>query len=191
MVLDIRVIDRIMKTDVLVKEAMRAKPLTCKPLITIKRVAEMMREKRVGSSIVVSEGKPIGIITESDILKKVVAEGRDSRKVKVQEVMTTPLVNVDPYVTIEQAMKIMNKHNIRRLPVIEKGRLQGIITEKDIFRMSPTLLEISREWSIIEGVNASKALGATISGKCEECGKLSSDLIELDGRFLCEDCREQ
>ena len=85
----------------------------------------------------------------------------------------------------------MNKHNIRRLPVIEKGRLQGIITEKDIFRMSPTLLEISREWSVIEGVNTSKALGATISGKCEECGKLSSDLMEVDGRFLCEDCREQ
>lgn len=180
-----------MKTDVLVKEAMRTKPLTCTQTVTIRKVAKMMREKRVGSSIVVSGRKPVGIITESDILKKVVAEGKDPNKVLVQDIMTTPLVSIDPYITIEQAMKVMNKHNIRRLPVIEEGKLVGIITEKDIFRISPMLLEMWKEWSVIGGGATSVPLGATISGKCEECGRLSSDLAEVNGRFLCEDCREQ
>ena len=179
-----------MKRDLLVKEAMRTKILTCSPSDTVKKVAKSMRKNKVGSSIVISKRKPIGIITESDILGKVVAEGRDANKVKVEEVMSTPLITIDPYVTIEDAMKIMSKHNIRRLPVVEKGKLTGIVTEKDLFRISPALLEISKEWSLIEGALPTISSQISISGKCEGCGKLSTDLVEIDGKFLCEDCRE-
>ena len=180
-----------MKTEILVKEAMRVKPLICKPDLTIREVAEQMKNRRVGSSIVVSDGKPIGIITERDILRKVVAEGKDVNNVEVKEVMTTPLIGIEPYITLEDAMRVMNKHNIRRLPVMEKGKLVGIITEKDIFLISPALMEIRREWSAIEESEELSKPPATISGKCEECGKISIDLVEVDGKFLCESCREK
>jgi len=180
-----------MSRDVLVKEAMRARPLTCSALITVREVARLMREYRVGSSIITMDNQPIGIVTESDILKKVVAEGRDANKIVVKDIMTSPLIAVDPYITIEDAMKIMNKHNIRRLPVIEEGKLVGIITEKDIFRISPALMEISKEWSTIECETPSAPSASSVSGKCEGCGRLSNDLKEVDGRFLCEDCREE
>ncbi|MCD6411446.1 MAG: CBS domain-containing protein [Thermoplasmata archaeon] len=179
-----------MKAEIIVKEAMKVNPLTCDPNMTIREVAQRMRERKVGSSIVVRGcNQPIGIITESDILKKVVAEGKDANKVLVKEVMSTPLVSIDPYASLEDAMKVMNKHNIRRLPVMEKGRLVGIITEKDIFRISPALIEIRREWSMIESSKEEKDF--FLSGKCEGCGKFSTDLMEVDGVFLCESCREK
>lgn len=179
-----------MKAEVVIREAMRVNPLICEPDVTIREVAQMMRKHRVGSSIVVSSDKPIGIITESDILKKVVAEGKDVNKVLVKDVMTSPLVSIDPYATLEDAMRVMNKHNIRRLPVMEKGKLVGIITEKDIFRISPALLEIRREWSMIES-SKEEEKDFFLSGKCEGCGKFSTDLVEVNGVFLCESCREK
>ena len=180
-----------MRRDLLVKEAMRTRILTCSPSDTVKKVAKCMRKNKVGSSIIMSKKKPIGIVTESDILEKVVAEGKDANKVRVEEIMSTPLITIDPYVTIEDAMKIMSKHNIRRLPVVDKGKLIGIVTEKDLFRISPTLIEISKEWSLIEGALPTASSQISMSGKCEGCGRLSTDLIEVDGRFLCEDCREK
>lgn len=179
-----------MKREILVKEAMRVKILTCSPSDSVKKVAKSMRKNKVGSSIVIDGGKPIGIITESDILEKIVAEGRDASKVKVGDVMSTPLITIDPYITLEDAMKVMNRHNIRRLPVVENGELVGIITEKDIFRLSPALIELSREWSAIEGEPIQEQSQTSLAGKCEGCGKLSTDLVEVDGRYLCEDCRE-
>lgn len=179
-----------MKRDILVKEAMRTKILTCSPSDNVRKVAKDMRKNRVGSSIVLSKNKAIGIVTESDILGKVVAEGRDANRTKVEEIMSTPIITIDPYITIEDAMKIMNKHSIRRLPVVERGKLVGIITERDLFRISPALLEISKEWSLIEGSIPAPSPQVSISGKCEGCGKLSTDLVEVDGRFLCEGCRE-
>ncbi|HEX17067.1 MAG TPA: CBS domain-containing protein [Thermoplasmatales archaeon] len=179
-----------MKREILVREAMRTKILTCSPSDTVQEVAKKMRKNRVGSSVVMSKGKPVGILTESDILEKVVAEGRDASRTKVEEVMSTPLLTIDPYTAIEDAMKVMSKHNVRRLPVVEKGKLIGIITEKDLFRISPTLIEMSKEWSLIEGGIPAPSTQVSISGKCEGCGRLSTDLREVDGRFLCEDCRE-
>jgi len=179
-----------MKRDILVKEAMRVRILTCSPSDSVKSVAKMMRKNKVGSSIVIDKNKPVGIITESDILEKIVAEGKDAGKVKVGDVMSTPLITIDPYITIEDAMRVMNRHNIRRLPVVENGELVGIITEKDIFRISPALIELSREWSAIEGGAVQEPSPSSLAGKCEGCGKLSTDLMEVDGKYLCEDCRE-
>jgi len=134
---------------VLVKEVMRAKVITVEPNATVREAAQLMRKKKVGSVIVV-EDKPVGILTESDIIEKIVAEDKKASDVLVKEIMTSPIIVIDPYIDLEEAMKTMSTCNIRRLPVIENGRLIGIITQKDVLRFSPTLLEISREWSKIE-----------------------------------------
>jgi len=173
---------------VLVKEVMRAKVITVEPNTTVREAAQLMRKKKVGSVIVV-EDKPVGILTESDIIEKIVAEDKKASDVLVKEIMTSPIIVIDPYIDLEEAMKTMSTCNIRRLPVIENGRLIGIITQKDVLRFSPTLLEISREWSKIES-NVPYRKSQIFSGKCEDCGALSTNLREVDGRLLCEDCAE-
>ena len=172
---------------VLVKEAMKANPVTVKTKTTVKEAAELMKKKGIGNCIVVDD-KPLGIITESDILKKVVAEDLKASEVLVEEIMKTPLIVIDPYVEIKEAMKTMSKCNIRRLPVIENGNLIGIITQKDVLRLSPMLLEISREWSNIVERDDAYLKKQVFSGKCEDCGVLSTNLKNVDGRLLCEDC---
>jgi len=173
---------------VLVKEVMRAKVITVEPNTTVREAAQLMRKKKVGSVIVV-EDKPVGILTESDIIEKIVAEDKKASDFLVKEIMTSPIIVIDPYIDLEEAMKTMSTCNIRRLPVIENGRLIGIITQKDVLRFSPTLLEISREWSKIES-NVPYRKSQIFSGKCEDCGALSTNLREVDGRLLCEDCAE-
>lgn len=175
------------KGNVLVKEAMKSNPVTVKPKTSVREAAEIMKKRGIGNCIVV-DNKPVGIITESDILKKVVAEDLKASEVLVEEIMRTPLIVIDPYADIEEAMKTMSKCNIRRLPVIENGELIGIITEKDILRLSPMLLEISREWRDIVGKDESHLKKQIFSGKCEDCGTLSTNLRNVDGRLLCEDC---
>ena len=135
-----------MKKAVIVKEAMKSNPVIVKHTITVLEAAKLMREKKIGNVIVVEKKHPIGILTESDILKKIVAEGKNANEILVEEVMSTPIIVTDPYIPVEEAMKTMGKCNIRRLPVVENGELIGIITHKDITRISPILNEIAREW---------------------------------------------
>jgi len=177
-----------MGREVIVKEAMKTNLAIVKQNVSVLEAAKLMKNRKIGNVIVVEKKQPIGILTESDILKKVVAEGKNAKDVLVKEVMSTPIIVVDPYITLEEAMKTMGNCNIRRLPVIEKDELIGIITQKDISRMSPILHEISREWYDITVSDESHLKKQIFSGKCEDCGVLSANLKNVDGRLLCEDC---
>ena len=177
-----------MTKEVLVKEAMKANPAVVDPLISVIEAAKLMKKRKIGNVIVVQNKYPVGILTESDIIKKVVAEAKNPNDVLVKDVMSTPLLITDPYVTIEDAMKKMSKCNIRRLPVIENNQLVGIITQKDISRISPILHEISHEWHDITTRDESFYKKQIFSGMCEDCNTLSTNLKNIDGRLLCEDC---
>jgi CBS domain-containing protein len=180
-----------MKTDVAIRDVMKRSPVIINPKSTVQDAAKEMKGEGVGSLIVIDSGKPIGIITESDILKKVVAEGLNSSKILVDDIMTSPIITVKPDTTIEEAIKTMGELGIRRLPVVEKGKLLGMTTEKDILQVSPMLLEVVREWaSIAQNEELSYKRGKIFSGKCEECGMLSTRLTNVDGRLICESCNE-
>ena len=177
-----------MSHEVIVKEAMKTNLSIVKPEITVFEAAQMMKKRKIGNVLVVQEKLLIGILTESDIIKKVVAEGKNPQDIKVKNVMTTPVIVTDPYISLEEAMKTMGKCNVRRLPVIEKNNLIGIITQKDISRISPVLHEISREWYDITMRDETYYKKQVFSGKCEDCGILSPNLKNIDGRLLCDDC---
>ena len=174
--------------EVIVKEAMKANPAFVESKISVLEAAKTMKKRKIGNVIVVENKHPIGILTESDILKKVVAEDKSAKEVQVKTVMSTPIIVIDPYVTLEEAMRTMGKCNVRRLPVVENNKLIGIITQKDISRISPVLHEISREWydiTVRDEVHLKKQI---FSGKCEDCGTLSANLKNVNGRLLCDDC---
>jgi len=177
-----------MSGEIIVKEAMKTNLVMVEPKTTVLDAAKIMKKRKIGNVIIVEKERPVGILTESDIIKKVIAEGKNANDVAVKDVMTTPIVVIDPYLTLEEAMKTMGKCNVRRLPVTENNKLIGIITQKDISRMSPILHEISREWHDITVRDETHYKKQIFSGKCEDCGVLSANLRNIDGRLLCDDC---
>ncbi len=109
-------------------------------------VAMMMKKHDVGSVIVVDGKTALGIITERDIVHKVVAGKKDISKVKVDAVMSKPLRVVKPTASIEEAAKAMKSNRIKRLPVInERKELIGILSEGDLVRLLPSIVDLIEE----------------------------------------------
>lgn len=177
-----------MNREVIVKEAMKTNLAIIDPELTVLDAAKLMKKRKIGNVLVVQKKLLIGILTESDIIKKVVAEAKNPKDVKIKDVMTTPVIIIDSFVSLEEAMKTMGKCNVRRLPVVENNELIGIITQKDISRISPVLHDISREWHDITVRDESYYKKQIFSGKCEDCGILSTNLKNSDGKLLCESC---
>ncbi len=121
---------------------------------SLQSAAAKMAERDIGSIVIVQEGKPIGIVTERDFVRRVAALGKDSRTLTVADIMSTPLVTVGPECDINSAAKIMTDNNIKRLPVVEGERLVGIITSFDIAKVmaeeAHPLLQTPRLWFLFK-----------------------------------------
>ncbi len=109
---------------------------------TVSKVARIMKDNQVGSVIILEKNTPVGILTEQDIARKVVAEGKDPKTEKVGDVMCEELVSVESNRDIHEAISLMGNSDIKHLPVIDDGKLEGIITSKDIIRLEPHLIEM-------------------------------------------------
>ncbi len=179
-----------MAPKLLVREAMSSPVVSVPEDSGIIQIAKLMREQKIGSIIVNNhEGQPVGIVTERDIVLRVVADGKSPNNIKAKDVMSSPLRLVNAETGIVDAMRLMDKMNIRRLGVSYKGSLVGIISDRDILRIMPTILEIVRETSKI---NSNEATGRSSTvGYCDRCEMYSTDLRPVDGEFLCEDCRAE
>ncbi|MDD5503093.1 MAG: CBS domain-containing protein [Candidatus Thermoplasmatota archaeon] len=179
-----------------VRDAIVRPPVTVDQEMDVSKAAELMRTVDVGSLMVVDKGKMIGILTEGDILSKVVSKDKQPSKVKVKEIMSRPVVCIEPDMDIVEAAKKMAKLKIRRLPVIEKGEIIGIVSERDIIRLSPVLIDITRECAIINRPQEpydgkiEPAEEEYVPGKCEECGRRSEKLKETEGKLICKKCIE-
>jgi CBS domain-containing protein len=101
---------------------------------TIKEAAEVMLEHGIGSIVVTQDGKPVGIITKSDLLSRVIVECRDPRECEVTKIMSKPLISVDKDTPILEAMRILKNRKIRRLLVKDGEKLVGIVSETDMVR---------------------------------------------------------
>ncbi len=108
--------------------------ITVEDEATIKKAAELMNQHEIGCLIVVKKGKPAGIVTERDMLKRILLESIDPEKVKVNEIMSKPLIVGKPEMEIEDAVKLMFKRNIKKLPVANKKNLVGLVTLTDLVR---------------------------------------------------------
>ncbi|GIU71869.1 MAG: hypothetical protein KatS3mg003_1348 [Candidatus Nitrosocaldaceae archaeon] len=118
-----------------VSEIMTEAPIdTVEQGLSIQYAANIMKERGRGSLVVLDNRKPVGIITERDIVRRVVAEARDVNETKVKDAMSTPLITIGPEATVEAAAKVMYENGIRRLPVVENDNLVGIITSTDFVK---------------------------------------------------------
>ena len=103
---------------------------------TVQRAAEMMGKKHVGSLLVTREKEDVGIITERDVMSKVIAEKRDLEDVKVKEVMSKPLITVDKDTHGEKVIKVMAEKGVRRVLVMDEDEIVGIFSTSDITKLA-------------------------------------------------------
>jgi len=124
-----------------VKDAMNPKVVVANKDISVKEAARIMTKLRIGSLVIIEDEKIIGIITESDIIRKIVATGNDPSETLIEQVMTKDVVTVEAEEDLGEACQMMVDHNIKRLPVLQDGKLVGIMTTTDIIAVEPKLIE--------------------------------------------------
>jgi CBS domain-containing protein len=184
-----------LRPKMLVKDVMSSPATTIEENAPANRVAELMDKQDLGCIIVTSkDGKPIGIITERDLVLRVLSKNAKPDTLKAREVMTSPLITIEPDATITDTARRMSRLNIRRLGVVYKGQLVGIISSKDVLGVMPELLEMIQEKALIEGENMAEeghAESAPLAGYCDHCGVWSDGLTEVNGEYLCEDCKAE
>ena len=123
-------------------EIMQKNVKTIRPEATLQEAGQEMAKYDIGSLVVINgSGKLVGIITDSDIIKKAVADGDDTSKVKVSEIMTKDVIVADPKATLEEAADVMIKYKIKHLPVIDKGEVVGMVTGTDLITYEDALIE--------------------------------------------------
>ncbi len=130
-----------MKTGITVAEAMTQKPITVTSTTTVEQCTQIMSRNKVGSVVVQDKGEFVGILTERDIVRKVVAQGISPHK-KVKEFMSSEMLTIEPDQDIFEAIALMRDADIRHLPVVSDGQLLGLVTIKDLLKIEPDLFEI-------------------------------------------------
>ena len=126
--------------DVMVKEV-----VTIDDGVTVKEAVDVMNKFEIGCLIAVKKGKAMGILTERDILKRIIAGAKDAKKTKVKDVMTSPLVVAEPAMDLGEAVKLMFQMKIKKLPVVDGKRLVGLVSLTDIARFQPQVISILKQ----------------------------------------------
>lgn len=172
-----------------VKEVMSSPVITVLEGDTIEAVAKLMGKNKVGSIIVIdNNGRPIGLITERDIVFRVAGKNLLSNQVAAKSIMSSPLITVNPRTDLKKAAKMMQMHDIRRLIVMDDGKMVGFVSDADIVAITPALVEIISEKVRIRQVSKLSS-GFNTIGHCERCDQWSISLLPVEGLFICEECR--
>ena len=116
-----------------VRDAMTSNPCTIDADKDVAYAAQMMKDEDVGVAPIVEGEQLVGMLTDRDIAIKVVAEGKDPQSTKVREVASANVVTVDPQQDLDEALRLMAQHQVRRLPVVEEdGKVVGILAQADV-----------------------------------------------------------
>jgi CBS domain-containing protein len=120
-----------------IRDVMTTNPRTVETGASVVEAARLMKEEDVGIAPVVEGGRLVGAITDRDIVLRVVAAGKDPQSTTVREIASTDLVTVDPQQDLDEALRLMARHQVRRLPVVEEdGKLVGVLAQADVARES-------------------------------------------------------
>ncbi|MAG20265.1 CBS domain-containing protein [archaeon] len=137
-----------METGIKVYDAMSKGVMFVNTESSLKECASMMLKEKIGSLVVKDGMDLVGIITEKDLVRCL---RDDNMNRKVREVMTKNIKTIEPEKDIYEAFKMMGEENVRKLPVVDKGKLIGFLTEKDILKIAPSLLDLFSEKLLVRG----------------------------------------
>ena len=130
------------------KDIMVQKVVTVDPDATVKDAAKLMNLCEIGSLMVVGKGKVVGIVTERDILRKIVEASKDPEKTKVSEIMSTKLLVAAPNMDVVDAAKMMLQRKIKKLPIVTNKKLVGLVSLTDIartVRIEPEIMNVIKD----------------------------------------------
>jgi CBS domain-containing protein len=117
-----------------IRDLMTENPSSCERGTPVAEAAKVMARENVGSVPVVQNGRLVGVVTDRDLVVRVLAEGRDPQSTTVGEIASSELVTLSPDDGLDQALQLLARHQVRRLPVVEGERLVGIVAQADIAR---------------------------------------------------------
>jgi len=176
------------RPEVEVKDVMSSPVVTVREDDNVTKVAKTMARKGIGGVVVVDKKrKPLGMITEKDVVRRVAAKGFHPNKIKAGKIMSKPLRTVEPTLDVREAASRMKQAKVKRFAVMEAGKLAGIVTGTDIVDITPALIDVMEEKSKIRPLTEPREASA-LAGYCDECGAWFDNLKSRDGSFLCADC---
>ena len=179
--------DANMTTRVLVRDIMNSPVISASPQHTIKDIATKMKEESIGSIVIMKNEKAAGIVTDWDIVSNAVVKDVKPSEVKASDIMQT-LHTIEGEEGVTEAARVLRQHNIKRLGVVYKNRLVGIISASDVIAVTPDLVDVISEKAAVMRGEIGRLAG-NISGYCDECGEWSDLLQFNEGTFMCEECR--
>ena len=185
-----------METGIKVMDAMSVNPVVANEEMPLQECVKLMLKKKVGSIIITKGPRMVGIITEKDIVQKVVAKGKDAGKLKVKDVMTKGVKTIKPNVDIYKAILKMRKKKLKKLPVVVGKELIGMLTINDIIRIQPNLMDYLVEKFHVKEMRkmnrkiAPKGEQKYVEGECQSCGNYAQ-LYLIDSQYICEECRDE
>jgi len=179
-----------MKTGIKVFDIMTKNPVCVNPEANIKKAAEVMLKKKVGGLVVTKNNKVVGIVTEKDLVR-IIAKSKNTEKIHVKKIMNKRVKTITPQEDIYSALLKMRKKDVRRLPVLDKKKLIGLLTIKDILKVQPGLFDLIIEKIKIRELRQKRVgSGKYLEGECEICGNYAQ-LVDTGGKLVCESCKDQ
>lgn len=175
-----------------VKEIMTRDVATIDISSNVTELAKKMLDLDVGSIIITDRNHPVGIVTERDIVKKIISKNLKPDEISIKFLMTTPLITIQAKDDVTDAMQKILKMQIRRLPVVENSKLVGIVTDIDLIAVSAEMGNIFSDLITMhrERISSMERPQQIFRGICEDCGDNVDNLLFVNGKLLCESCRE-
>ena len=179
--------DANMTTRVLVRDIMNSPVISASTEASIKDIAIKMKEEKVGSIVIMNKEEPLGIVTDWDIVSNAVVKDVKPSLLNASDIMQQ-LHTIEGEEGVTEAARVLRKHNIKRLGVVYKNRIVGIISASDVIAVTPDLVDVISEKSALIRGETGRSMG-NVSGYCDECGEWSDLLQYNEGTFTCEECR--
>ncbi len=180
-----------MKTGVKVCDAMTQQPIVLSPDSKLAECAKQMAEHRISAVLIKEKHKLVGILSDKDIVRKLVAENKNPLEMRAKDIMHTNLYTTSPEHDIFDALIKMGKYDINHLPVVDGEKLLGLLTVKDILKIQPQLFELLVDkFEIREAERKPINKAGEKEGICQMCGEYAEELFEADGSKVCGNCKE-
>ena len=178
-----------MKTGYKVYDCMTTKPIFASPDLSLEECAKMMAQNHVGALVIKENHQSKGLITEHHIIKNILSKTINPLTKKVRDFMEAKLITTSPNDDIHVALIKMRDSNIRHLPVVDKGKMVGLLTMKDILKIEPQLFELLVEkFELREETRKPINRFIPNEGICQGCGAYAENVKKVKGSLLCERC---
>ena len=128
-----------------VQNIMVSSVITVETNTSVMDAVKIMNQHEIGCLVVMKNRSPVGIMTERDLLKRVLAESKNPKKTRVQEIMSRPLIVGKPGMEIEEVIQLMFDRKIKKIPIVENGRLLGLVTFTDLLSFQPQLIKVVKQ----------------------------------------------